>query len=276
MKDSTRRAAAICRTASLAAIVATAPMAGASLLIDVRAFSKNGSTAAITDPKLVPVTPGDTIVFRVFADVTGNDDNLGDCIQDLSGSFLSTGTVHGDLLLTAAGITSPFGASGSSAGAGTDLDGDGDLDLGSNSPADPAGHFAIRSASLTGPRWWEGYQWQFPPPPPTRIPDGWEYRIVTNLRMVVAGGAGSTLVNFRTRPSNTGGFWAQDATEISTDNGDGTTAYSYTGGQSFTNTTNVIGSGVVLQAVPEPAALGLAALASLGLLARRTTRGGVR
>jgi hypothetical protein len=251
-------------------------VANAGLVIDVRAVTKNG--AAVVDPKNVSVAAGDTVIFRVFADVTGAAGNANpDTIQSLSGSFLSVGGGNfGNLTLTAAGITAPFGASGSSAGAQTDLDGDGDLDIGSNNPGDPAGFFAMRSASLTGPRSTDAAgNTVFPAgAAPTPIPNGTEYRIITTLRMNVGAGAnGDSVVNFRTRPSTTGGFWSEDATEISTDNGDGTTAFSYTGGQSNTDTTNVAGSGVTLHAgggiVPEPASLGLASLAGLGMLARR-------
>jgi hypothetical protein len=252
-------------------------VANAGILINVQAFSKNGQTALITDPHNVSVQAGDTIVFRVFADVTGAAGNAApDAIQSLSGSFLSNGGGNfGNLTLTAAGITAPFGASGSAAGAQTDLDGDGDLDIGSNNPGVPAGFFAMRSASLTGPRSTDAAgNSVFPAGAnPTDIPNGTEYRIISNLRMVVgASAAGSTLVNYRTRVSNTGGFWSEDATEVSTDNGDGTTAFSYTGGVSHTDTTDVTGLGVTLSAggtVPEPATLGLAGLAGLGMLARR-------
>src|SRR5437764_4763406 len=87
-------------SATLAAM--NASLAEANLLIDVRAYSKNGSTTAITNPKQVLVAPGDTIVFRVFADVTATDVQIPgkyECLQSLSGSFLSTGSLSGDLSL---------------------------------------------------------------------------------------------------------------------------------------------------------------------------------
>jgi MYXO-CTERM domain-containing protein len=258
--------------AGAAVIGLGASSAGAGLLIDVRAQSKNG--VAVSNPKLVSVQPGDTVLFRVFADVTGADDSLPDCFQSLTGSFLSTGGILGNLApVTGAGITAPFGGSGSSGGQQTDLDGDGDLDVGSNNPADPSGFVAFRAAELAGPR--------TPNPPagnlgggdfPHPIPHGTEYRIVTSLRMFITGSGTQAGVNFRPRISNTGGLWAEDAQELSTviDNGDGTfqTLYGYTGGNSFTDTSLVqMGSPVIL--VPEPAALGLALLAGLGLLVRR-------
>jgi hypothetical protein len=250
-------------------------VANAGLIIDVRAVTKNG--VAVTNPKLVTVSPGDTMIFRVFADVTGSNAQKFQTIQSLSGSFLSTGGILGNLAPpTGAGITPPFGGSGSSAGTASDLDGDGDLDIGSNTPSDPAGFFAIRSGNLTGPHSTDaagnsvftasGSQ-------PTAIPGGTEYRIVTTLRMNISATGANTIVNYRARNSTTGGFWSQDADETSTviDNGDGTfsTAFGYSGGQSFTDTSSVVGQGVTLTAVPEPATLGLAALAGLGMLARR-------
>src|SRR5205823_2270001 len=99
-----------------------AATADASLVIDVRAFSMNGSTAAITNSKQVVVAPVDTIVFRVFADVTGQDDAKFQCLQSHSGSFLSTGSMHGDLMLSPAGITAPFNANASTGGQQSDLD----------------------------------------------------------------------------------------------------------------------------------------------------------
>jgi hypothetical protein len=78
----------------------------------------------------------------------------------------------------------------------------------------------------------------------------------------------STLVNFRTRASATGGFWSEDAMEGSTVNGDGTTSYYYFGGNEFTDTTNVVGLGVTLT-VPEPAVLGLSLLIGVCRRSRR-------
>ncbi|HEY7117287.1 MAG TPA: PEP-CTERM sorting domain-containing protein [Tepidisphaeraceae bacterium] len=251
----------------MAALTALAAPFGADagLVIDVQAFSKNGHT--LDDPKGVLVAPGDTIIFRVYAQVTGADDTLPECFQSLTGSFLSSGATRGDLRLNAAGITAPFGASGSSGGQQADLDGDGDLDMGSNNDADPAGYVAVRAAQLIGP----ALDHDDFHPPPRPIPGGWAYRIISNLRLNIASvGNGPTAVNFRPRISNTGGFWSLDATEIVTDNGDGTSAYSYTGGHSFTDTSLVqAGEPVMLLPVPEPAALGLAVIAGLGLLARR-------
>lgn len=269
MPLSPRQTTLLLATAALYAIGANQSVA--SLSIDVRAFSKNGSTAAIANPKLVQVAAGDTIVFRVFADVTGHNDAKFQCLQSLSGSFLSIGSLLGDLVVPPSGITAPFNANASAGGQQIDLDGDGDLDIGSNNPADPEGFFAVRANLITGPHSVDYLgNTVFPPgAEPTPIPHGTEYRIATTLRMIVTGGSGSTLVNFRSRPSMTGGYWAEDAEEFTIE--EEGTFYGYTGGTSFTDTSNIQGSGVVL-AVPEPTSLGLTALASLGLLARR--RGG--
>lgn len=246
--------------------------ANASLSIDLRAVTRNG--VAVSDPKTVLVAVGDTIVLRVFADITGLDESKPDCLQDLAGSFLSTGGIKGTLALSGSGITAPFTANASSPGQQTDLDGDGDLDIGSNNDINAEGFFAIRSATMTGPRstLLDGTT-VFPPgAEPTPIPHGTEYRIVSTLRMLVTDLGDSTVLNFRRRNSTTlGGYWTEDATEVATDNGNGTTAYTYVDGVGFTNTSNVIGHGVTL-VVPEPATLGLAAIAGLGLLARRRAR----
>jgi len=245
----------------------------AGLLIDVRAVRLNGVALSAAQAKSVSVSLGDTVSFRVLADVTGSNASASQAIQSLSGSFLSTGALKGNMVLAAAGIQKPFNASGSSVGQATDLDGDGDLDIGSNTPSDPAGFWAISSASLTGPRSTDaGGSTVFGSFPPTAIAGGTEYTLTDNLRFVVTSLGNQTLVNFRNRVSNTGGLWVENATETSTDNGDGTTAYGYSGGSTFTDTSNVpSGTGVLLTggSVPEPTSLGLAALAGLGMLARR-------
>jgi hypothetical protein len=266
----TKCTAAAVLAATAAAGLAVPRSSHAGLAIDVRAFKKNG--VGLGDPKTVVVAPGDTIIFRVFAQVTGSDDTLPDCFQSLTGSFLSTGPTRGNLQLNGAGIAAPFNSSGSSAGQQTDLDLDGDLDEGSNHDADPAGYVAFRAAQLIGPALDDFH------PPPGPLPGGWEYQIINSLRLTItSAGNGPTAVNFRPRISLTGGFWSLDATEVVTENGDGTSQTTYTGGNSFTDTSLVqVGAPVMLLALPEPATLGLAALASLGLLARRTTRGGVR
>jgi hypothetical protein len=249
----------------------------AGLLIDVRAVSTNGQalSGANTAKSISVFNVGDTIAFRVFADVTGSDASKFQTLQSLSGSFLTSGGLtKGNLVLAAAGNLIPFNSNGSTVGAATDLDADGDTDIGSNTPSDPAGFWAIRSANLTGPHSTDaGGTSVFKPAfPPTSIAGGTEYTLVNNLRMIVTAKGSVTAMNFRNRVSTTGGLWAENATEVSTDNGDGTTAFGYTGGTTFTDTSNVasgapvnIGGG----SVPEPASLGLAALAGLGMLARR-------
>jgi hypothetical protein len=71
-------------------------------------------------------------------------------------------------------------------------------------------------------------------------------------------------VNFRNRASSTGGLWVENADEVTTDNGDGTYAVWYTGGTTFTDTSNVLSGAPVTIGIPEPATLGLAAVAGLG------------
>lgn len=84
-----------------------ASVVNAGLLIDLRAVTRNGSTnlgTGNTAKSLPNVNVGDTIGMRVFADVTGSDQTKFQCIQSLSGSFLSSGgTTRGNLLLSVAG-----------------------------------------------------------------------------------------------------------------------------------------------------------------------------
>ena len=116
-----------------------------------------------------------------MADVTGSDAAKFQCLQSLSGSFLSNRALQGNLLLTAAGLIMPFNASAASIGQQTDLDGDGDLDIGSNTPGDPAGYWAGRAAELIGPKSIPQNNWTFPP---MVFHDGMgiEYTLVDNLR----------------------------------------------------------------------------------------------
>jgi len=249
----------------------------AGLLVDVRAVTVNGAAlpAGDTAKNVVGLTVGATVGLRVFVDVTGSDATKFQALQSLSGSFLSgLGGTKGTMALSAAGQIIPFNSSGSSVGQATDLDGDGDLDLGSNTPSDPAGFWAIRSANLAGPHSTDaaGNSVFNPSFPPTSIPGGTEYTVVNNLRFVVTAGGTATPLNFRNRVSNTGGLWVENANEVTTDNGDGTTATGYSGGTTFTDTSNILsGAPVSIQGgtVPEPVGLGLASLAGLGMLARR-------
>jgi hypothetical protein len=261
-----------------AAVAGLSAVANAGLLIDVRAFAINGAplSGPNTPKSITQIAVGQTVGLRVYAQVTGSNANLFQCLQSLSGSFLSGGGAShllGNMALAAAGQTAPFNSNGQSVGQATDLDGDGDLDIGSNTASDPAGFWAVRAASLTGPHSTDaGGTSVFPTAfQPTAIPGGTEYTLINNLRFVVTSlGSSATQVNFRNRSSNTGGLWAENATEVPTDNGDGTTAFSYTGGMTFTDTSAVpSGLPVNIGVIPEPATFGLAALAGLGMLARR-------
>jgi hypothetical protein len=135
-RSNCRSTAALIGTCAALALASGAGVAHAGVVIDLRAISKNG--IATPNPKLVAVAPGDTVIFRVFADVTGAAGNIApDCLQSVSGSFLSTGGIRGNLSLDK--ITLPFDEPQSSVGATQDLDGDGDLDVGSNDNASPPG-----------------------------------------------------------------------------------------------------------------------------------------
>jgi hypothetical protein len=266
-----------------AAVTGLGTSVNAGLLVDVRAVTVNGAALPSGDSaKMVTagISVGSTVGLRVFVDVTGSDATKFQALQSLSGSFLSgnaTGNsqTKGNLALSAAGQIIPFNSSGNSVGQPTDLDTDGDLDIGSNTPTDPAGFWAIRAANLTGPHSTDsaGNPVFNPSFPPTSIPNGTEYTVVNNLRFVITSLGDLTTLNFRNRASTTGGLWVENANEVTTDNGDGTTATGYSGGTTFTDTSNIL-SGAPVQigvggSVPEPASLGLAALAGLGMLARR-------
>src|SRR4051812_41714321 len=161
---STRTANALLASAALCGLCAARSEAG--LLIDVRAVTLNGTAPGGANAKTIAARVGDTVGLRVFADVTGSDPLKFQCLQSLSGSFLSIGSVKGNLILSAAGLVIPFNAPGASVGQQIDLDGDGDLDVGSNFPTDPGGHWAVRSAYLVGLHSHDdGGQvgWPFPP-----------------------------------------------------------------------------------------------------------------
>jgi hypothetical protein len=153
------------------------------------------------------------------------------------------------------------------------MDADGDLDLGSNDPNEPTGFFAVRSPRLTGWRSTDevgNFVFTQTGSAPTSIPNGTEYRIVTTLRFFVVhinDPSGTTILNFRPRASTTGGFWSQDATEVITNEGD-ILAYTYTGGQPFTDTTNVISNGVTI-VTPEPSMAYASAIAGARMMLRR-------
>jgi len=261
-------------------MIAGAVMAGlgasqalASLTIDMRVSAVAGGGTKVSAKSVSGQAIGTTVTMQVWAQVTGSAGNstpgIAQALQSVGGSFLSSnGGLLGNFIPTAP--PSVFRGPSASAGLATDLDGDGDLDVGSNDTNDAANFFSARSSALTGPNSFLG------PPPNSAvntIPGGWEYLIDTIRFVVTSNPAGGTSLNFRHNTAHTGAVWAENATESSTDNGDGTTAYSYGGGQTLAPDTGVEGEGapVLLTGgvTPEPASLGLLGVAGLGLLARR-------
>jgi hypothetical protein len=93
--------------------------------------------------------------------------------------------------------------------------------------------------------------------------------------MVLTGPGASTDVNFRPRLNVNAAHWVLDATEhaepVIDDEGHAGTFYTYDGGSAFFDGALVQVRDPVVLSIPEPAALGLAALGS-GLLARRRER----
>ena len=219
-----------------AAAAGVGAAANAALVIDVRAVSATGG-AVVQNAKTVDVTnagPGAVINFEVFALVSGQDgDTANDGIISFAGSFLSgTGTVaRGNM--TAARDAQMMGFGGSN-GLAQDLDGDGDLDVGSNTDGSANNFFSARANSAPQPIF------------------GQSIRVASatmTLSAVTIPGTDS-LLNFRPRNATTAGSWYEDGTQI--------TSANFSAGQA-----------VRLTAIPEPATIGLASIAGLGLLARR-------
>jgi hypothetical protein len=114
-----------------------------SAVIDLR-LPDGRKTATVT-------SVGQTVNIDVWAVVTGKDaTGSNDGIQDLSASFVSTGStstsVKGNL---AAANLAPFDGSGATTGAETDLNGDGAFDIGSSATDSSIGYFFARSGSMT-------------------------------------------------------------------------------------------------------------------------------
>jgi hypothetical protein len=224
-----------------AAVAGLGLAARAALVIDVRATSANGG-AVLHNPKLVLVqnaTPGAVITFDVFGVVTDNNNavSFDQGILSFEGSFLSTnvgnGSVRGDLLARRAAT---FLGTGGSNGFVQDLDADTDLDVGSNNNASSVNFFRARSTSA-----------------PAHVP-GVE-ALVGTVTMTLTSNTGGfhtqvTHVNFRPRVSSTAASWFENGTQITSSD--------------FSS-----GPPVVLQNVPEPAALGLLGVTGACALARR-------
>jgi hypothetical protein len=271
--DRLRACRSIFQTSAAGAILAFGSgVSNASLTIDVR-VTRIGSVN-VTPSKTAFASPATTVTMQVWAQVTGSDPNKFKCVQDITGSFLSTGgALHGTLGAT---LVSHFAAPSASVGLITDLDGDGDLDVGSNNPSSAAGFYHARSDRMTGPHSNQIDGTPIPSLEVTTIPGGWEYRIAT-LRFVLGSapvGAG-TSINFRPSTAVDSTLWLEKANEFmqaveNTDTGEPGIFYTYGGGANSVVGLDLYQSGApVLISVPEPAMLSLGIAGSALLLLRK-------
>jgi len=231
----------------LAAAVGAAGLAGfgaskadASLLIDVRATGATTAGAGVVDPKnVVLANVGDTVTLGVFASASGTDGINNETFQTIFGLLNTSGDIKGNL---SGGYTPAFFTSGASQnGSVLDWDSDGDLDIGlSPTNSSVTGKFGARSLS------------------PTAMPSlGGAVQVGEFVFTATASGV-QTNANFTIRNNNGGNvaaaaLWFEDGGTIS---------------KNPTLSPASIGSPVAIT-IPEPASLGLMALASVGLLGRR-------
>lgn len=167
----------------------------ATLTIDLRATGT--SSGVIIDSKNVYFTgvAGGTVSFDLYAIVTGNNTfNLDEWLLSCSGSFLTTGNLHGELLATRDPL---FNGNGGSDGMQQDLDSDGDLDVGSNNDASSTNFYSTR--------------WRIDPPLP--LPGGPDILFGT-LTWTFTGGSADAMVSFRKRSSSSSGSWLEDNFQI--------------------------------------------------------------
>jgi len=231
----------------LAAAVGAAGLAGfgvsqadASLLIDVRATGATTAGGGVLDPKnVVLAAPGDTVTLGVFASVAGTNGVNDEMFQSVFGLLNSVGDIKGNL---SGGYTPAFFTAGASQnGSVTDWDSDGDLDIGmSPTSSSSTGKFAGRSLAQTP------------------FPSIGGSLLVGEFVFTATSGGALTNVNFTLRNSNgnnvnAAALWLEDGHSVS---------------KNPTNSPAGVGSAVAIT-IPEPASLGLMALASVGLLGRR-------
>jgi hypothetical protein len=242
--------------------------ADASLVIDVRAASVTGG-AVLNNSKSVTFTAtGQTVTLNLFAQIRGTNSLATDeTITSAQGSVTTTGALLGNLsfggtrdsqpgdpttdnpgVVVSSNRADPFDGLSSADGDFVDLDADGDIDAGSTGN-NPDNYFVARAPAATGG---------------TAVgagsPGAGRDKRIGFVTFTYTGGDGSSLANFVVRtlggnPYFSAAVWSQDGA-----------------GKTPDVATYAAGTGVTLQTVPEPTGLALAAVSSIGLLARRRNR----
>jgi hypothetical protein len=234
-----------------AAVAALSGVSNAALNIDVRATGVSGGGTLVNNKTVTDVVVGSVVSFDVFAVVTGTDGvTTNDRFTSVGGSWKSTGALKGTMLMDLVrsiydsdGVPTfvGFDGNGSSVGLQQDLDGDGDLDVGSNVDSNAANFWAARF--LTGGT---GSPASSPSPTTGGRRIGFGTFTVTDATL-------NTLINFDGRNAQTAANYTQDGQSRQEPAVDGLVPLLVSGGGS----------------IPEPATLGLAALAGLGIIRRR-------
>ena len=244
---SVKLAAAVAAVAGLG--LASAAQA-ALLTYDVRVATAGNSAGVVRlGPKAATVSAvGDVVTLELYGILDdGNLDGVttNDGISAAGGSFKSAvGGLLGNM--GNGDVEDVFHGTGFSNGLAQNLDADTDLDLGSNNTAADANFYSARTTNGSSPV------------------QGTSLLLGTATFTVGSLDAAGTTINF-VPAALTGGTVASRNFHIFTIDG---TAFTRTGAGA---TASDVGSGtnVVISAVPEPTTLGLAAVAGLGLLARR-------
>lgn len=231
----------------LAAAVGAAGLAGfgaskadAALLIDVRATGATTAGTGVVDPKTVVLSGvGDTVTLGVFAAVSGTNGVNDEGFTSVFGLLNSVGGLKGNL--SGGYVPAFFTAGVSQNGSVVDWDSDGDLDIGlSPTSSSGTGKFAARSTATTP------------------MPSIGGSVLIGEFVFTATSATDITDVNFRFRTLNganvaAAGLWFEDGSTVS---------------KNPTLSPSAVGVPVNIS-IPEPASLGLMALASVGLLGRR-------